>query len=66
MSQLERLRVPLHVEHASGHASAADLERFARQLQAARVVPIHTRAASLFSSHFANVVCHDDGTWWAV
>ena len=64
VADLERLGIALSVEHASGHASPADLERFAHQLGAARVVPIHTEAPDLFGSHFRNVVRYGDGEWW--
>lgn len=66
VTDLSRLGVALTVQHASGHASPADLERFANQLAAGRVVPIHTRAAEIFESHFANVVRYRDGEWWNV
>lgn len=63
---LNRLGIPLRVEHASGHASPAQLERFAAQIAAAQVIPIHTEAASAFDAHFANVVGYDNGEWWEV
>ena len=66
VADLERLGIALSVEHASGHASPADLERFAHQIGAAQVVPIHTQAADQFPSHFVNVVRYDDGEWWEV
>lgn len=66
VADLERVGVPLTLEHASGHASPADLRRFAAQIAAARVVPIHTEAAGSFSLHFANVACYGDGEWWDV
>lgn len=66
VADLERLDIPLRIEHASGHASVANLERFAHLLAAARVVPIHTEAAGQFGSHFTNVARYGDGEWWEV
>jgi ribonuclease J len=66
VADLSRLGVSLTVEHASGHASPADLEQFAHKLGAGRVVPIHTQGADRFESHFANVVRYPDGEWWDV
>ena len=66
VTDLSRLGVALTVKHASGHASPADLEQFAHQLAAGRVVPIHTEGADRFESHFANVVRYCDGDWWDV
>lgn len=66
VTDLSRLGVALTVQHASGHASPADLEQFAHQLAAGRVVPIHTEGADRFESHFVNVVRYRDGEWWDV
>jgi ribonuclease J len=58
--------IPLTVLHSSGHASVADLQRFAAAVAAKRVVPIHTRQAGRYSELFANVSVHPDGEWWTV
>ena len=41
---LVRHRIPLDVVHAPGHATVADLQRFAEALGPGRIVPIHTAA----------------------
>lgn len=52
--------------HTSGHASPADLRRFAAALSPRTLVPIHTSAPECFSSTFQHVVRHADGEWWEV
>ena len=58
--------IPLTVLHSSGHASVADLQRFAAAINAKEVVPMHTRQAGRYAELFANVHEHADGDWWAV
>jgi ribonuclease J len=58
--------VPFVLDHASGHASVADLQRLATALEPGRVVPIHTEAGDRFEEYFADVELHRDGEWWAV
>jgi ribonuclease J len=63
---IEAAGVPFVLDHASGHASVADLQRLASALQPGRVVPIHTEAGDRFEEYFADVEPHHDGEWWAV
>jgi ribonuclease J len=63
---LDASGVPLVLDHASGHASVADLQLLASALQPGRVVPIHTEAGDRFDQYFANVEAHPDGEWWEV
>ena len=52
--------------HTSGHASPADLRRFAAALAPRYLVPIHSTAPQKFTSIYSNVVRHADGEWWEV
>jgi len=52
--------------HTSGHASPADLKRFATALKPSKVVPIHTFTPERYSVLFENVDLHNDGEWWEV
>lgn len=52
--------------HTSGHASAADLQRFAAALAPRALVPIHSFETGRFSEFFNNVVPRADGEWWEV
>ncbi len=63
---LDASGVPLVLDHASGHASVADLQRLASALQPGKVVPIHTEAGDRFDEYFADVEAHRDGEWWEV
>jgi ribonuclease J len=58
--------IPLSVLHSSGHASPADLQRFAAAINAREVVPVHTRQATRYPVLFANVRERADGEWWTV
>lgn len=58
--------IPLSILHSSGHASPADLQRFAAAIDAREVVPVHTRQATRYSELFANVRARADGEWWTV
>jgi ribonuclease J len=58
--------VPFTLDHASGHASVADLQRLAQALQPSALVPIHTEAGHRYTEFFENVQCHEDGSWWDV
>ena len=57
--------IPWQVIHTSGHASAADLQRFAAALAPHMLVPIHSFETSRFADFFDNVVQKEDGVWWA-
>jgi len=52
--------------HTSGHASPADLKRFAEALAPATIVPIHTFKPEKYPDLFHNVVLHNDGEFWEV
>ena len=63
---LEAQGIPWRVIHTSGHASVADLERFAEALAPRQLVPIHSFETERFGEFFGNVVRKDDGVWWEV
>lgn len=58
--------VPLQTIHTSGHASVADLRRFASALAPRRLVPIHSFETARFGEFFDNVAQQEDGVWWDV
>ena len=58
--------VPWQSIHTSGHASVADLQRFAAALGPRKLVPIHTFEGDRYPELFNNVVRHRDGVWWQV
>ena len=60
-SWLEENRIPMQVIRTSGHASVADLARFAAALAPSRPVPIHSFETGRFAELFENVVQQDDG-----
>jgi ribonuclease J len=61
---LERFGVPLVIEHTSGHASLADLQRLAKALDPESIVPIHSFGGHRFSEFFDLVTPKADGQWW--
>lgn len=63
---LKQHGIPLSILHSSGHASQADLQRFAAAMKAHQVVPLHTRQPARYPELFANVRKQADGTWWRV
>lgn len=63
---LDRLEIPIHFIHASGHATIEGLQRLAEVAAAERVVPIHTAAPNRYPDFFANVEIRSDGEWWSV
>ena len=63
---LEEHGIPLQIIHTSGHASVADLKRFAAALAPRRLVPIHSFETGRFAEFFDNVTQQDDGVWWEV
>jgi len=63
---LDEQGIPLSILHSSGHASQADLQRFAAAIHAQEVVPVHTRQATRYPDLFANVRERADGEWWTV
>ena len=58
--------VPWGIVHTSGHASVADLKRFAAAVAPHALVPIHSFETARFGDFFDNVVQRDDGEWWDV
>ncbi len=64
--ELKAASVPFVLDHASGHASVADLRRLVDALSPRSVVPIHTEAADRYHNVFGNVTLRDDGEWWTV
>jgi ribonuclease J len=63
---LDRLGIPMVIQHASGHAFISDLQRFVHALAPRRVVPIHSFAGDRFEAFFARVERRRDGEWWEV
>ena len=63
---LEGHGIPWLPLHTSGHASVADLKRFAAALAPRALVPIHSFETDRFGEFFENVVRRDDGEWWDV
>ncbi len=63
---LESHGIPWQSIHTSGHASTADLQRFADALAPRKLVPIHSFEGDRFSEFFDNVVQEQDGLWWEV
>jgi ribonuclease J len=66
LKSIQTAGLPFVMDHASGHASVADLQRLAAALQPARLVPIHTEGAERYGEYFEHVESHDDGEWWTV
>ena len=56
--------IPRRTIHTSGHASVADLKRFAAALAPRALVPIHSFKTGRFGDLFDNVVQRNDGEWW--
>ena len=63
---LEERGIPLEVIHTSGHASVADLRRFAAALAPRVLVPIHSFETARFGEFFENVVRQEDRVWWEI
>ena len=63
---LEQNGIPWQVLHTSGHASVADLQRFAAALAPRRLVPIHSFETARFAEFFDDVDRQEDGEWWEV
>ena len=63
---LEQHGIPRRTIHTSGHASVADLARFAGALGPSTLVPIHSFETSRFGEYFDDVVQREDGEWWVV
>ena len=63
---LERHGIPRRTIHTSGHASVADLKRFAVALAPRTLVPIHSFETGRFQEFFDSVVQREDREWWEV
>ena len=63
---LEQHGIPRRTIHTSGHASVADLKRFAVAVAPRVLVPIHSFETGRFGEFFDNVVQREDGEWWEV
>lgn len=66
LNWLQDAGIEMQQIHTSGHASPADLQRFARALNPARLVPIHSFAPEKYPQQFDNVQFRQDGEWWDV
>jgi ribonuclease J len=65
IASLEAAEVPLLLDHASGHAPVADLQRLVTALNPSKLVPIHTKGAERYEEFFNHVEVHRDGEWWS-
>ncbi|MCC7300157.1 MAG: MBL fold metallo-hydrolase [Verrucomicrobia bacterium] len=65
-SLLARHQIAEHHIHTSGHASPADLQKFAEALKPDKVVPIHSFMPGKYADLFPNVEIHVDGERWKV
>ena len=63
---LEEHGIARQTIHTSGHASVADLKRFAGAFSPRTLVPIHSFETGRFGEFFEDVVQKEDGEWWAV
>lgn len=63
---LLRHNIPEHHIHTSGHASPADLQKFAKALNPHKTVPIHSFMPEKYTDLFPNVEIHPDGERWKV
>lgn len=61
---LEQHGISRRTIHTSGHASVADLTRFAAALAPSTLVPIHSFETGRFDEFFGDVVQKEDGVWW--
>lgn len=66
LNWLQAKGIKMRYVHTSGHASPSDLQRFAKAISAARLVPIHSFARDEYPRQFANVEFREDGEWWSV
>ncbi len=58
--------IPMQNLHTSGHASPADLKRFAMAIDPGVLVPIHSFQPERYGELFPRVERHGDGEWWEV
>ncbi|MEI7525437.1 MAG: hypothetical protein WCJ95_13950 [Mariniphaga sp.] len=63
---IEKNNIPKISIHTSGHASPADLKRFALALAPVRIVPIHTFMPEKYQELYTNAEYHEDGDFWKV
>jgi ribonuclease J len=65
-SLLARHQIAEHHVHTSGHASPADLQKFAEALHPRKIVPIHSFMPGKYKDLFPNVETHVDVERWNV
>lgn len=63
---LKRHHIPKCDIHTSGHASPADLQKFATALNPKKIIPIHSFEPGRYKELFENVEAHPDGEMWEV
>lgn len=63
---IEKYGIPKTEIHTSGHASQADLQKFAEALNPRKIVPIHSFEPEKYQELFSNVEIHNDGKRWEV
>jgi len=63
---LKKHAIPMDHIHTSGHASVVDLKRFARAINAKKLVPIHSFNPQDYSGLFDHVEERQDGEWWRI
>jgi ribonuclease J len=63
---LSRHNIREHHIHTSGHASPADLQKFAQALNPRQTVPIHSFMPEKYKDLFPSVEIHVDGERWEV
>jgi ribonuclease J len=63
---LKKHVIPMDQIHTSGHASIADLKRFASAINAKKLIPIHSFNPQDYSDLFDHVEIRQDGEWWEI
>lgn len=66
VAALRKLGINLEVAHVSGHATPADLIRFAKQVDPQTLVPIHSDFPHLWIDQGLPVCLTPNGEWWKV
>jgi len=57
---LKHFHLPLHAVHTSGHANAEDIKEIVKDIDARKVVPIHTEHPLMFKKFFDNVIIPEE------
>ncbi|MBM3700894.1 MAG: MBL fold metallo-hydrolase [Actinobacteria bacterium] len=63
---IKKYSIPKISVHTSGHAGVDVLKQFAKALNPAKIVPIHTFVPEKYREIYNNVELHDDGEYWEV